>query len=96
MGGAQHENSVERKYMDVSVVKVYDVVLSHSMTIKTNTKIMKLRISIASPARLFFQPSHADAVLPPCCMCTFDALSPPPSPKKKCFLHPLDQCFILQ
>ena len=54
MGGAQHENSVDRKYMDVSAVKVYDVVLSRSMTIKTNTKIMKLRISIASPARLFF------------------------------------------
>ena len=68
MGGAQHENSVDRKYMDVSAVKVYDVVLSRSMTSKTNTKIMKLRISIASPARLFFQFLHPDTLFQPCCL----------------------------
>ena len=76
MGGAQHENSVDRKYMDVSAVKVYDVVLSRSMTIKTNTKIIaKLRISIASPARLFFQFAlHPDTLFQLCCL-NFDRVA---------------------
>ena len=84
MGGAQHENSVDRKYMDVSAVKVYDVVLSRSMTIKTNTKIMKLRISIASPARLFFSVFASRRCAATLLYVYFQRLvAPPSSPKEK-------------
>ena len=52
-----------RSLMDVSLVKAYDVVRPRSMTIKTNTQEVKLRISIVSPARLFFQLVHPDTVV---------------------------------
>ena len=41
--------------MKVRSVKVYDDVLSRSMTLTTNTKIMKWRFSITLPAKLFFR-----------------------------------------